>query len=61
MTCRLQKQLSVSMYQCLMLIGDLLDSIQYSLITTVKESGNLIIEKTNMNYFSDIYSEVIFQ
>lgn len=60
MTCPLQKQLSVSMSHCLMLIIDLLDSIHYCLIIVVKESDNLIIEKTNINYFSDIYSEVIF-
>jgi len=60
MTCPLQKQLSVSMSHCLMLIVDLLDSVQYCLITTMKESGSFIIEKTKVNYFSDIYFEVIF-
>jgi hypothetical protein len=48
------------MSHCLMLIVDLWDSIHYCLITTVKETGTLIIEKTNTNYFSDVYSEVIF-
>jgi hypothetical protein len=48
------------MSHCLMLFGNLLDSIQHCLIITVQESGNLINEKTNINYFSDIYSEVTF-
>jgi hypothetical protein len=26
----------------------------------MKESGNLVIEKANINYFTDIYCELIF-